>query len=201
MFCRISEGKKGFTLYACERYREQGKVKAINIKIGSYNWCSLYSPEEIKGGLNSELPEPLLIILNIDCNSYNLNMEEVVKKLKVVKKNNYTTYKEQYIKSAKEIKIQEYKKEQKEKEEYNNFKIRYKTLFEQDLNLRFESGRMYGQMESKLNNDNSNVNIDKSQLKKLYKKMAFTLHPDRNQEEDTTELMVILNELKNQWGI
>lgn len=40
---------------------------------------------------------------------------------------------------------------------------------------------------------------DKVILKKIYKKMAFEFHPDRNKEDGS--VMIMINSLKDSWGI
>ncbi|MEG2415905.1 MAG: hypothetical protein RR942_13860 [Romboutsia sp.] len=55
---------------------------------------------------------------------------------------------------------------------------------------------------SKNNPSNYNDN-EKKLLKKVYKKMAMEFHPDRNldKQEEAQEIMVIVNKLKEQWGV
>ncbi len=49
-------------------------------------------------------------------------------------------------------------------------------------------------------NSSSNYNEEeKKLLKKFYKKLAFEFHPDRNKSVD--DAMVLVNKLKEQWGI
>ena len=38
-------------------------------------------------------------------------------------------------------------------------------------------------------------------LKKFYRSLSKTYHPDLNPNEDTTEAMKLLNKLKEQWGV
>ena len=43
---------------------------------------------------------------------------------------------------------------------------------------------------------------EKKLLKKLYKRMAMQYHPDRNtNNKESAEMMVLINKLKEQWGI
>lgn len=42
---------------------------------------------------------------------------------------------------------------------------------------------------------------ERAMLKKFYRSLSKTYHPDLNPNEDTTEAMKLLNKLKEQWGV
>lgn len=42
---------------------------------------------------------------------------------------------------------------------------------------------------------------ERALLKKFYRSLSKTYHPDLNPDEDTTEAMKLLNKLKEQWGV
>lgn len=48
----------------------------------------------------------------------------------------------------------------------------------------------------------SNYNeADKAMLKKFYRTLSKTFHPDSNPDKDTSEEMKMLNRLKSDWGV
>ena len=89
MFCKIRKGKWGYSIYACDRKRVNGKVVSNDIKVDSYAWHSLYEDNEEINGLIDDIPVILMRSITGKCirdEDLNLDFDDVVEKLIKVKK-------------------------------------------------------------------------------------------------------------------
>ncbi len=211
MFCKIRKGKWGYSIYACDRKRVNGKVVSNDIKIDSYAWHSLYEDNEEISGLIDDIPVILMRSITGKCirdEDLNLDFEDVVEKLIKVKKEYYPTYKAMMSKIKNDIK----KEEENKLLEYENFKNKYSSLHYKELMEKYQEGYDRGlldgiKVEDKFFNRSSDKKLEmndseKKLLKKLYKRMAMQYHPDRNtNNKECNEMMVLINKLKEQWGI
>ena len=199
MFCKIRKGKGGYSLYACDRKRVDGKVVSKDTKIVSYAWHSLYDDYEHENGLIEELPDLLAKIIKAYLNNYGIAYESVVTKLIELKKEYYTTYREQMKKVELDIRRQE----KMEEEEYEQFKNKFKVLYNKELLEKYKEGFDRGILEGVLqargyNSGSMNGlrNLEKSEkklLKEAFKLLAMKYHPDKGGD---TEKMAAINNLK-----
>ena len=211
MFCKIRKGKWGYSIYACDRKRVNGKVVSNDIKIDTYAWHSLYEDNEEINGLIDDIPVILMKSITGKCvrnEDLNLDFDDVVEKLIKVKKEYYPTYKAMMSKIKNDIK----REEENKLLEYENFKNKYRSLHYKELMEKYQEGYdrwlLDGiKVEDKFFNRSSDKkfeinNSEKKLLKKLYKRMAMQYHPDRNtNNKESAEMMVLINKLKEQWGI
>lgn len=211
MFCKIRKGKWGYSIYACDRKRVNGKVVSNDIKVDSYAWHSLYEDNEEINGLIDDIPLILMSSITAKCignKDLNLDFNDVVEKLIKVKKEYYPTYKAMMSKIKNDIK----KEEENKLLEYENFKNKYSSLHYKELMEKYQEGYDRGlldgiKVEDKFFNRSSDKKLEmndseKKLLKKLYKRMAMQYHPDRNtNNKECNEMMVLINKLKEQWGI
>lgn len=211
MFCKIRKGKWGYSIYACDRKRVNGKVVSNDIKIDTYAWHSLYEDDEEINGLIDDIPVILMRSITGKCvrnEDLNLDFDDVVEKLIKVKKEYYPTYKAMMSKIKNDIK----KEEENKLLEYENFKNKYRSLHYKELMEKYQEGYGHGlldgiKVEDKFFNRSSDKKLEmndseKKLLKKLYKRMAMQYHPDRNtNNKESAEMMVLINKLKEQWGI
>ncbi|MDU4933985.1 MAG: hypothetical protein E6X43_01515 [Peptostreptococcaceae bacterium] len=199
MFCKIRKGKGGYSLYACDRKRIDGKVMSNDTKIVSYAWHSLYGDYEHENGLIEELPELLNKLIKAYLNDYRIDYESVVTKLIELKKEYYATYKE----SIKKIELDIQRQEEKKEEEYEKFKDKFKTLYNKDISEKYKEGFDRGMLEGVaqarsynrgfINGFNDLEESEKKLLKEAFKLMAMKYHPDR---EGDTDKMAAINNLK-----
>ena len=191
MFCKIRKGKWGYSIYACDRKRVNGKVVSNDIKIDSYAWHSLYEYKEEVNGL----------IDGIGNKDLNLDFNDVVEKLIKVKKEYYPTYKAMMSKIKNDIK----KEEENKLLEYENFKNKYNSLRYKELMEKYQEGYDNGLLVGMATRSNNSFNsgsgkkleIDDSEkklLKEAFKLLSFKHHPDRG---GSTEKMAAINNLKD----
>lgn len=202
MFCKIRKGKWGYSIYACDRKRVNGKVVSNDIKIDSYAWHSLYEYKEEVNGLIDEIPVGLIRSITARCirnKDVHLDFDDVVEKLIKVKKEYYPTYKVMMSKIENDIK--------KEKEgkliEYENFKNKYRSLHDKELTEKYQEGYDRGlldgiKVEDKLFYRSSDKKLEmndseKKLLKEAFKLLSFKHHPDRG---GSAEKMASINNLK-----
>lgn len=76
----------------------------------------------------------------------------------------------------------------------SDFRMVWKKAHDEVVQLEQES------LDELLNNSDSVILTDKTILKKFYRVLANTYHPDNDKTGDT-EMMQYVNELKNEWGI
>lgn len=203
MFCKIRKGKWGYSIYACDRKRVNGKVVSNDIKIDSYAWHSLYEYKEEVNGLIDDIPVGLMRSITARCirnKDVHLDFDDVVEKLIKVKKEYYPTYKVMMSKIENDIK--------KEKEgkllEYENFKNKYRSLHNKELMEKYQEGYDRGlldgiKVEDKLFNRSSDKKLEmndseKKLLKEAFKLLSFKHHPDRG---GSTEKMAAINNLRD----
>lgn len=204
MFCKIRKGKWGYSIYACDRSRVNGKVVSNDIKIESYAWHSLYEDDEEINGLIDDIPVILMRSITSRCvrnKEANLDFDDVVDKLIKVKKEYYPTYKAMMLKIKNDIK--------KEKEnkllEYENFKNKYRSLHDKELTEKYQEGYDNGLLVGMATRSNNSFNrgsgkkleiddIEKKLLKEAFKLLALKWHPDRG---GSTEKMAAINNLKD----
>ncbi|MDU4862640.1 MAG: hypothetical protein E6356_17040 [Terrisporobacter othiniensis] len=202
MFCKIRKGKWGYSIYACDRKRVNGKVVSNDIKIDTYAWHSLYEDgEEIKG-LIYDIPVILMRSITAKCirnKDVSLDFDDVVEKLIKVKKEYYPTYKDMMLKVIDDIK----KEEENNLIEYENFKNKYRSLHYKEIMEKYQEGYDRGlldgiKVEDKFFNRGSDKKLEmndseKKLLKEAFKLLAFKFHPDRG---GSTEKMASINNLK-----
>ena len=200
MFCKIRKGKWGYSIYACDRKRVNGKVVSNDIKIDTYAWHSLYEDNEEINGLIDDIPVILMKSITGKCvrnEDLNLDFDDVVEKLIKVKKEYYPTYKAMMSKIKNDIK----REEENKLLEYENFKNKYRSLHYKELMEKYQEGYDRGlldgiKVEDKFFNRSSDKkfeinNSEKKLLKKLYKRMAMQYHPDRNtNNKESAELIL-----------
>ena len=202
MFCKIRKGKWGYSIYACDRKRVNGKVVSNDIKVDSYAWHSLYEDDEEINGLINDIPVILMRSITGKCvrnGNLNLDFDDVVEKLIKVKKEYYPTYK------AMMLKIRDDSKKEKENKllEYENFKNKYRSLHDKELTEKYQEGYDRGlldgiKVEDKFFNRSSDKKLEmndreKKLLKEAFKLLSFKHHPDRG---GSTEKMASINNLK-----
>ena len=203
MFCKIRKGKWGYSIYACDRKRINGKVASNDIKIDSYAWHSLYEDDEEINGLEEDIPIVLMRSITakyIRNKDLNLDFDDVVEKLIKVKKEYYPTYKAMMSKIKNDIK----KEEENKLLEYENFKNKYRSLHYKELMEKYQEGYDRGllegiKVEDKFFNRSSDKklemdNSEKKLLKEAFKLLSFKHHPDRG---GSTEKMASINNLKD----
>ena len=201
MFCKIRKGKWGYSIYACDRKRINGKVVSNDIKIDTYAWHSLYEDGEEVDGLIYDIPVILMRSITaqyIRNKDVNLEFDDVVEKLIKVKKEYYPTYKAMMLKVIDDIK----KEEENKLLEYENFKNKYSSLHYKEIMEKYKEGYDRGILEGALAGDsflnrsvnNSSINDEeKKLLKEAFKLLSFKCHPDRG---GSTEKMASINNLK-----
>lgn len=133
MFCRVKTNKSGwnFTVFLCERKRENGKVISKDLKICNCSMEYLYKEGEEHNGIMLDLPEmeKKFILDDIDAAGMNEYKDLVINKLIEFKQKYYETYKELCIEREK----QEKEKLEKRKIEYKYFKEKYLDLYQEDM--------------------------------------------------------------------
>ncbi len=199
MFCKIRKGKSVYSIYACDRKRVNGKVVSNDTKIVSYAWHSLYDDYEYENGLIEELPELLAKIIKAHLNNYGIAYESVVTKLIELKKEYYTTYREQMKKIELDIQRQEKIKE----EEYEQFKDKFKILHNKELLEKYKEGFDRGMLEGAaqarayngvpINGFGDLEEHEKKLLKEAFKLLSMKYHPDKGGD---TDKMALINNLK-----
>lgn len=202
MFCKIRKGKWGYSIYACDRKRVNGKVVSNDIKVDSYAWHSLYEYKEETNGLIDDIPVTLMSSITAKCignKDLNLDFNDVVEKLIKVKKEYYPTYK------AMMLKIRDDSKKEKENKllEYENFKNKFRSLHYKELIEKYQEGYDRGlldgiKVEDKFFNGSSDKKIEMNEserklLKEAFKLLSLKHHPDRG---GNTEKMASINNLK-----
>ncbi|MCC3866325.1 J domain-containing protein [Terrisporobacter petrolearius] len=111
----------------------------------------------------------------------------------------YDTYRECYdvfgnLKNK--ARLDELKEQKKASDEYEERSRSYYSNNKSNYN--------YNKYSSYLDPFQGNYNEDeKKLLKKLYRKMSMQFHPDKNQDnpKEAQEMMMLINKLKEQWGI
>lgn len=203
MFCKIRKGKRGYSIYACDRKRVNGKVMSNDIKIVSYAWHSLYEDNEEINGLIDDIPVVLMRMITAKCiinKDVDLDFDDVVEKLIKIKKEYYPTYKVMMLKI-----IDDTEKEEKNKIlEYENFKNKYRSLHYKEIMEKYQEGYDRGlldgiKVEDKFFNRSSDKKFEmddseKKLLKEAFKLLSFKHHPDRG---GSTEKMASINNLKD----
>lgn len=202
MFCKIRKGKWGYSIYACDRKRVNGKVVSNDIKIDTYAWHSLYEDGEEINGLIYDIPVILMRSITAKCirnKDVNLEFDDVVEKLIKVKKEYYPTYKDMMFKVIDDIK----KEEENNLIEYENFKNKYRSLHYKEIMEKYQEGYDRGlldgiKVEDKFFNMSSDKKLEmndseKKLLKEAFKLLSFKWHPDRG---GNTEKMASINNLK-----
>lgn len=202
MFCKIRKGKGGYTIYACDRKRVNGKVVSNDIKLSSFGWHSLYEIDEEHDGLIEDIPSSLIKILKMYLRGYDIKLVDVVEKLIKLKKEYYTTYKEDAIRCELIFEEEKKAKELKQLKEYEEFKEKFKTLHYNELMEKYREGYERGIFEGYSTSKNvkgSNNSIDGLSeeenriLKEAFKLLAMKYHPDKGGD---TEKMAVINTLK-----
>lgn len=194
MFCKIRKGKTSYSIYICERYRENGKVVSNDKKIDTYGYHSLYEGFEDYSINFNKLPEALEISLIARIlKTYTIELyDEVESKLLKLKKEYYPEYKE----LCNKINLEYSKQEEQREEDYNKFKEKYKDLFYQELSSKYQEGYLSGQLASFNFSSGKSLDIDnqeKKLLKEAFKILSKKYHPDIGGD---TETMAKINNLK-----
>lgn len=194
MFCKIRKGKTSYSIYICERHRENGKVVSNDKKIDTYEYHSLYEGFEDYNINFNELPKALETSLMARIlKPYTIELyNEVESKLLKLKKEYYPEYKE----LCNKINLEYSKQEEQREEDYNKFKKKYKDLFYQELSSKYQEGYLSGQLASFNFSSGKSLDIDnqeKKLLKEAFKLLSKKYHPDIGGD---TETMAKINNLK-----
>lgn len=200
MFCKIRKGKSGYAIYLCDRKRVSGKVVSKDIKICSYGWHSLYEIDEEYNGLIEDIPNSLIKHIRIYLKNYEAKLTDVVNKLIEVKKEYYTTYKEESIKLNLKYEDEKKKKAELRLKEYEEFKEKFRNLHYNEIMEKYNEGYNNGfiegasQMSNKYNTGSLDMNEnEKKLLKEAFKLLAMKYHPDKG---GNTDKMASINNLK-----
>lgn len=194
MFCKIRKGKETYSIYICERYRENGKVVSKDKKICTYGYHSLYDYFEDYNPNFNELPKILEMsltkrILKI----YTVELyDDLECKLLKLKKEYYPKY-EQLCRKI-DLKWAEEKAQREEK--YNEFKEQYRDLYYKEISAKYQEGYLNGQLSSANFGSGNSLDIDsqeKSLLKEAFKLLSHKYHPDKG---GCTDKMASINNLK-----
>ncbi|MDU2196956.1 MAG: hypothetical protein E7E21_00830 [Peptostreptococcaceae bacterium] len=194
MFCKIRKGKETYSIYICERYRENGKVVSKDKKICTYGYHSLYDDFEDYNPNFNELPKILEMsltkrILKI----YTVELyDDLECKLLKLKKEYYPKY-EQLCRKI-DLKWAEEKAQREEK--YNEFKEQYRDLYYKEISAKYQEGYLNGQLSSANFGSGNSLDIDsqeKSLLKEAFKLLSHKYHPDKG---GCTDKMASINNLK-----
>ena len=194
MFCKIRKGKETYSIYICERYRENGKVVSKDKKICTYGYHSLYDDFEDYNPNFNELPKILEMsltkrILKI----YTVELyDDLECKLLKLKKEYYPKY-EQLCRKI-DLKWAEEKAQREEK--YNEFKEQYRDLYYKEISAKYQEGYLNGQLSSANFGSGNSLDIDsqeKSLLKEAFKLLSHKYHPDKG---GCTYKMASINNLK-----
>lgn len=201
MFCRIKDSKDPkkwwYTIYLCDRKRENGKIKSKDIKVTGYNYISLFGNDEEKTGYKEELPRLFLDFLKQDLKrkGYEQYFDMIVEKLKEFKKKLIPIYQQR----CEEFEKEENKRKIQERREYEKFKKRFQKLFNEDIQSYIEYGYNSGVNARVEGGSRNNINIgDFSESETKLLKEAINLltkknHPDRGGDN---EKMVEINNLR-----
>lgn len=194
MFCKIRKGKETYSIYICERYRENGKVVSNDKKICTYGYHSLYDDFEDYNPNFNELPKALKKILTRRIlKIYTVELyNDLENKLLKVKKEYYPKY-EQLCKKI-DLKWIEEKKQREEK--YNEFKEQYRDLYYKEISAKYQEGYLNGQLSRANFGSGNSLDIDnqeKSLLKEAFKLLSHKYHPDKG---GCTDKMAAINNLK-----
>lgn len=194
MFCKIRKGKETYSIYICERYRENGKVVSNDKKICTYGYHSLYDDFEDYNPNFNELPKALKKILTRRIlKIYTVELyNDLECKLLKLKKEYYPKY-EQLCRKI-DLKWIEEKKQREEK--YNEFKEQYRDLYYKEISTKYQEGYLNGQLSSVNFGSGNSLDIDnqeKSLLKEAFKLLSHKYHPDKG---GCTDKMAMINNLK-----
>lgn len=194
MFCKIRKGKDSYSIYICERYRENGKVVSNDKKIDTYGYHSLYEDFKEENINFNELPRLLGASLRARIlRPYTIELyDDVEDKLLKLKKEYYPKYKE--ICRKIELDLKEEKKHIEDN--YNKFKEQYKSLHYQELSAKYKEGYIAGQLSNIKFGSVNSLDIDnqeKTLLKEAFKLLSKKHHPDIG---GNTETMAKINNLK-----
>ena len=199
MFCRIKDSKDPkkwwYTIYLCDRKRENGKIKSKDIKVTGYNYISLFENDEEKTGYKEELPRLFLKFLKQDLKrkGYEQYFDMIVEKLKEFKKKLIPIYQQK----CEEFEKEENQRKIQEQREYEKFKKRFQKLFNEDIQSYIEYG--YNSGVNARDNEGSKNDIDnlsdqeRKLLKQAFKLLSNKHHPDKGGDTDT---MATINNLK-----
>ena len=205
MFCKVRKGKYTYSIYACDRKRVNGKVVSKDIKVCSFAWHSLYEDDEEINGLIEDIPVSLMRIMNkvyFKNKDIELDFDDVVEKLIKEKKEYYPTYREQMINVMHKYEVDKQIREEKELNEYENFKNKYRSLHYKELMEKYHEGYDRGLLENLMNtnfNSDSSVknndlnNEEMKLLKEAFKMLSMKHHPDKGGDNET---MAVINNLK-----
>lgn len=194
MFCKIRKGKDSYSIYICERYRENGKVVSNDKKIDTYGYHSLYEDFKEENINFNEIPRTLEISLIARIlRPYTIELyDDVEDKLLKLKKEYYPKYKQ--ICRKIELDLKEEKKHIEDN--YNKFKEQYKSLHYQELSAKYKEGYIAGQLLNIKFGSVNSLDIDnqeKTLLKEAFKLLSKKYHPDIG---GNTETMAKINNLK-----
>lgn len=195
MFCRIRDNKKtlSFTVYLCDRMRENGKVKTKDKKIGTFEYEELYEILEIASlKIFEGVPKFLKETIKEKVNGDEIKNKIVVQKLEEFKRKNYTTHMNLYNEKL-------HKKLEPQRRKYEKFKSEFYPYFLVDMDREYKKGYNVGKSEGIRGGSKNNININgfsESETKLL--KEAINLltkknHPDRGGDH---EKMVEINNLR-----
>ncbi|MEG2984114.1 MAG: hypothetical protein RR835_05400 [Peptostreptococcaceae bacterium] len=196
MFCKIRKAKESYSIYLCERYRVEGKVVSKDIKIVTYAWHSLYEDDEDTEGLIEDIPMILTRSLRARLKNYDIKLVDVEGKLIEAKKEYYTTYQKRMIKVRMDFEKDEIKRNQQKLKEYEEFKLKYQSLYYQEISEKYQEGYLSGQLSNLNFGSDKTLDIDnqeKSLLKEAFKLLSHKHHPDKG---GSTETMAMINNLK-----
>lgn len=196
MFCKIRKGKEFYSIYICERYRENGKVVSKDIKIVTYAWHSLYEDDEEIEGLIEDIPMILTRSLRARLKNYDIKLVDVEEKLIEAKKEYYTTYQKKMIKVRMDFEKDEIKRNQQNLKEYEEFKLKYQSLYYQEISEKYQEGYLSGQLSNLNLSSGNSLDIDNQEkrlLKEAFKLLSHKHHPDKGGSTDT---MALINSLK-----
>lgn len=195
MFCRIRDNKKtlSFTVYLCDRMRENGKVKTKDKKIGTFEYEELYEILELASMKIFEgVPKFLKDTIKEKVNGDETKNKIVVQKIEEFKRKNYTTHLQLMSKDLEN-------KTEPERMEYENLKEKFFIFFLADMDREYKRGYSVGKSESSFGGSRNNINInDFSESETKLLKEAINLltkknHPDRGGDH---EKMVEINNLR-----
>jgi hypothetical protein len=91
------------------------------------------------------------------------------------------------------------------KDELDGIKREYKESqeYQRKSYENFKDNYSYSSSGYSINNSGNYNEDERKLLKKMYKKMAMTYHPDKNlnNQDESKDLMVLLSKLKEQWPV
>ena len=191
--------KKAYRISIHKSYREQGKVKKKQVVICTVNYYDIvdgfsWFGDHVRGGLEAKAKALGLTEAEL-CEMVEEKLQPIIDRIEA----EYKQTKEYAASQEHDRIIAEWGQKREafakeygvDQDEYDSSRSYYENYH----------NNYSGESSYCGNSVNTYTENNRSVLKKFYRVLAKTFHPDSNPDADTSAEMKVLNQLKNDWGM